>query len=427
MELEEGDDLKFSTTVPAADIDILSYVNSKFVYVEKHIKRQINALYMDVIAKKCALERKVLGNTLSIGAQKPEEFALRLKGRPGYIGILAGEVIYVAKCTPTLVDQRETKDCFNELPVSRNGEALFLTPRTRILTNIAVKIPCDEKFPPVCFINDQYVKFLPVREIAETPNILKPEINLDLKYNETKFIIRAGIYTPRIAQLIKERTMFPIEQMAVLSTVALGMLGRDVPDQLSIVPFLENEEVEGVLTKTWGKVWGKFLIFGTASAGIMGLYIIGRIVKFILDTGIHALTLYEIYGFSFHLLGAVWDSVTQLLLHWGNSQDQNTKKRKFPWSRKSANSETISIPTEQISSQPINNAEKPSYECPEEIRSQPYTQTSSHQHPSAIPRSLSRTSVTNPPNHYPARRSSFYEHAQLYPSNDLFSYRPGPV
>lgn len=332
----------------------------------------------------------------------------------------------MAKCTPTLVDQRETQECYNELPVSRNGEALFLTPRTRILTNIAVKIPCDEKLPPVYFINDQYVKFLPVREIAETPNILKPEINLDFKYNETRFIVRAGIYTPKIAQLIKERTMFPIEKMAVLSSVALGMLGRDVPDQLSIVPFLENEEVQGVLAKTWGKVWGNFLVFGTASAGIMGLYIIGRIIKFVLDTGIHALTLYEIYGFSFHLLGALWDSVTQLLLHWGNSQDQNTKKRKFPWRRQSSNAETIPVPAENLPSQTTNDVEKPNYECPEEIRRQQRTPAPSNI-PSAIPRSLSRSSVANTAIPYPTRGPSIYGHAHLYPGLDFFSYSTGPV
>ena len=67
-----------------------------------------------------------------------------------------------------------------------------------------------------------------------------------------------------------------------------------------------------MLNKTWVGVWGKFLVSGTASAGVISIYILGKIVKFILDTGIHAVALYEIYGFSFHLLGAVWDSVTQL-------------------------------------------------------------------------------------------------------------------
>ena len=132
VELEEGEDIKFLTTVPTEDLDILTYVNSKFIYVEKHIKRQMNALYRDVITQKCNLEQKVLKNLLSIGAHKPDEFAFLLKGRPGYIGILGGEVMYVAKCTPVLVEQRESKDCFNELAVSRNGEPLIITPRTRI-------------------------------------------------------------------------------------------------------------------------------------------------------------------------------------------------------------------------------------------------------------------------------------------------------
>lgn len=219
--------------------------------------------------------------------------------------------------------------------------------------------------------------------------------------------------------------MFPIEKMAVLTTVALGMLGRDVPQELSIVPFLENPNVQGMLNNTWEKIWGKFLVFGTASAGVMGLYILGKIIKFLLDIGIHAYALYEIYGFSFHLLGAVWDSVTQLSLHWGNSKDQDRKKRSFPWKLRSSGPKPPPKPTDPEFKPSTADAEKSSYELSEEIEQERHQQKQSTVHTfSTIPRARSRrSSLANSSNYLPMGRSSSCEPTQLYPGLDIFCYR----
>ena len=38
--------------LPVENLDIFTYINSKFVYVEKYLKRQITTLYQDVITQK---------------------------------------------------------------------------------------------------------------------------------------------------------------------------------------------------------------------------------------------------------------------------------------------------------------------------------------------------------------------------------------
>ena len=50
-----------------------------------------------------------------------------------------------------------------------------------------------------------------------------------------------------------------------------------------------------------------------------------RLIKLMVDTIIHGYAIYRLYGFSIHLLGAIWNSVTQLLLHLGH---QNKIERK---------------------------------------------------------------------------------------------------
>ncbi|KYN01403.1 hypothetical protein ALC62_07796 [Cyphomyrmex costatus] len=42
-----------------------------------------------------------------------------------------------------------------------------------------------------------------------------------------------------------------------------------------------------------------------------------RTVKLILDTIVHGYALHTVYGWSVYLIGAIWDSLTQLLLHLG--------------------------------------------------------------------------------------------------------------
>ena len=356
VELKQDEILPFQTTVSVENLDLMSYVNSKFVYVEKQLKRHLNTLYRDVIEKRCNLERKVIANTLSIGAQKPDEFALRLKGRPGYIGILGGEVIYVAKCTPVIVQPRETTECYNELPVSRNGEAMFLTERTRILTHIGVRTTCDEKLPTMYFLSGKWIKFLPIRAIADPPTILKPGAEKGFVYEESKYISRGGIYTQAESEKIKERAMFAVVRPGVISTIAQGMLGSNVTQELTIEPFLKKEHVEGLLMNMWGNFWAKFVIFGSTTAGVIGILVVAKLIKFALDTVIHGIALHEVYGFSFHLIGAIWDSVTQLLLHWGNTQGshQKGKIRQKKQANKGSSVETSDHP-EEISREIMEN------------------------------------------------------------------------
>lgn len=50
--------------------------------------------------QKCALEKEVLLNALSLYSIAPDEMAYRIMKTAGYTAIAAGEVIYLIKCIP---------------------------------------------------------------------------------------------------------------------------------------------------------------------------------------------------------------------------------------------------------------------------------------------------------------------------------------
>jgi len=62
--------------------------------VEKHVRTQISQLYRNVLQQQCNLEQRVLKNALALATHSPDAFAYHITQEPGYMAILAGEVIH---------------------------------------------------------------------------------------------------------------------------------------------------------------------------------------------------------------------------------------------------------------------------------------------------------------------------------------------
>ncbi|KAL6431965.1 hypothetical protein ACFW04_007415 [Cataglyphis niger] len=111
----------FNKQTRVANLDIFTYMNSKFVYVEKHIRTQINQLYRNILLQQCNLEQQMLQNALVIATQHlcPHIFAYHLMKGPGYMALRAGEVIHIVKCVPVEVRLARVEECHDQLPVKR--------------------------------------------------------------------------------------------------------------------------------------------------------------------------------------------------------------------------------------------------------------------------------------------------------------------
>jgi hypothetical protein len=120
--------------------------------------------------------------------------------------------------------------------------------------------------------------------------------------------------------------MFPVEKPAMLNTIAKGAMGHYVPlpGSFSMFNLLDDQTLDRIAESTGKRLWRAFTSFGFASAGIMGIILIIRFIKLVVDTLIHGYALHLIYGWSLHLFGAVWTSITNLLLHL--SKNPKTKE-----------------------------------------------------------------------------------------------------
>ena len=307
--------------IATANLDIFAYVNSKFLYVEKYIRGQLNRLYYDVLKSKCELERKVIINALSIATINPAEFGYRIMEERGYLGVVTGEVIHLLKCLQVEVVPRPTKECYDQLPVLRGNDEFFLAPRTRILLRTGTQIHCDKRLPPMYQLNGHWLRFLPDAISADPPEILKPQTKPTWKYNSPETLAIGGIYSEKDTSRLRDMILFPMEKPSVLNKIALGMSGRTINRQgMSLMGFFDEDLLEEIAENTWRKIWSNFLAFGSASAGFIGIILICRLIKLLIDTVVHGYAIYSLYGFSVHLIGSVWNSITQLLIHLGQDR-----------------------------------------------------------------------------------------------------------
>lgn len=73
--------------------------------------------------------------------------------------------------------------------------------------------------------------------------------------------------------------------------------------------------IENVLDKYWAKFLSWTTWLGNITSTFIGIYMIARILKFVIDTIMHGRILYDIYGFGWQLLASFWDSLTTFLSH----------------------------------------------------------------------------------------------------------------
>ncbi|XP_026830965.1 uncharacterized protein LOC113563501 [Ooceraea biroi] len=352
LEAEKGNTFAERRDIPVENLDIFTYVNSKFVYVEKHIRHQMTSLYRDVIQQRCELEKEVLKNTLSFATLQPDEFAYRLMKGPGYMAVTAGEAVHVIKCIPVDVIVRRTKECYIELPVTVRNTSLFITPKSHVLTKMGTIRECSYELPTLYRIEDTWIELIPEPRVRRTSlQQLQPMTSMSWNYLTPGPLASSGIYSQADLDKIRDHIMFPAEKPALLNSMARGITGHVMPDDtMSIYNLLDEASLNKIAESTAKRIWGGFITFGSATAGVFGVLLVVRLIKLAIDTMIHGYALHSAYGCSLYVLGAIWSSLTHLLLYLA----RGTAKRSHTDGRADPKEQRSSEPVETVLSQSLS-------------------------------------------------------------------------
>lgn len=308
------------------NLDMFAYINSKFVYSERHIRNELNTIYIDVLTKICETERDLLQTQLSFAKLDPPGFAFMRTKQPGYTATLLGEILYLIKCVPIEVEIRKADLCFNELPVAYKNRSMFMTPMNHLLQPHGKVVECTSFMTPAYQLLNVWYNLFPVLHKTESPKSLDVNSRFTWSYTDPGNLASAGIYSQQDLDGLKKQIMFPSEREVITNAMVRKILSPGETDQqnLNIGNLMDENKLKKMFSQAWDSAWQAFTSFGLIMSTIMGIIMVLKTIKFLIDTLIHAYSLHAIFGWSIQLLGAFWDVVTYLLIRGHNGRAGRT-------------------------------------------------------------------------------------------------------
>ena len=315
LEGTKGSFFTSQTVTSPKEMDMFAYINSKFVYVEKHVRLQLTDLYKDVVMQRCLLEQRVLRNSLSLATLQPDQFAYDFMKGPGYMAVIGGEVLYIIKCVPIIVKLRQTKECYQELAVSRGEDSYFLTPRTHILKRNGLQVNCNNILPTMYEVEGRWYKFLPKAAESKPPQQLQPKNQPTWEYKSIGNLASSGIYSQEDLDKLRDDVMFPADRPAILNILARKITGQHTnTHSVSLQGLLDVAAIEDMANNAWKKFIHGYERYGMLSAAFFMTIFIIKVLKTFIGTFINMFVLHSTYGCTYHLFGACWGALSNLFL-----------------------------------------------------------------------------------------------------------------
>lgn len=304
------------SSIDPLEVDLFQYANTKLVFVERHLSRELQTMYKHFHERACQLQHQSLQHLTTLAFIAPEEFAWLYTGRPGVTAIVRGEVIYVLECPAVTVQFRQTSSCYQEIPVwNEKNETAFLKPRSRILTTFGTELECSPLAPPLCYLQGTWVSFSPTPTQVPPPRVLTAQPGQVWSDTAPPNLITAGIYSQDTLLKYQQRLMFPISRTAVVNTVAARVAGVPVSSQdLDVSGLIRHGALDILPHSFMERVCGWWGTVSVNLAGIVGLVCAIMIIRAVVNLALGGTFLYRTFGCSVQLLAALCGTVAKYLL-----------------------------------------------------------------------------------------------------------------
>ncbi|CAG9763592.1 unnamed protein product [Ceutorhynchus assimilis] len=269
----------FSQLTKSSDADLITYVNTKFLYVEQSCKRGINSMFAQTVYRRCLLYRKILENRLILMALSPNAVAPLVKNTSGYVAKVAGKVVYLIKCVEITVELRRESHCYEELPVTAYNKSYFMTPITRILQQHGEQTECNALIPSLYNLDNQWVRFDPSPSTGIIPRELEVDAEENYPFMSIKDLGAGGIYTDSEIRRAQNEMIFGLGRNVLNNIIIRKMAGQTVQSQGFSSLNLFDKELENLANSTIQKLYGYFTIIGEWTSGFIGAISIGCVFE----------------------------------------------------------------------------------------------------------------------------------------------------
>ncbi|HBK71150.1 MAG TPA: hypothetical protein DDZ39_05755 [Flavobacteriaceae bacterium] len=286
------------------EINLAVYFNNKADYLYHHQLRQIEDLYREMIINDCKLNREILRTKMALIVTNPNIAAPVIPLGKGVFSRVLGEVLQTFKCKQVEVKINISSDCTHELPVIYKNKFMYLEPVTRLLLPDVIKvkkIKCSPLFSPAYKLSDNTWIVTPsLTPIAPPKRFQLTNLRNAVKFSRLKDLMKSGLYDKKAMEDARKYLLYPQVRDRILTEIVETSLGDGNRPNYELL--LSPNHFEKAAKNVMKKVWGRFLIFGQAIAGLMGIYYVVIFLKTFIEQVTSTYELYKIMGFSWKLI-----------------------------------------------------------------------------------------------------------------------------
>jgi hypothetical protein len=296
----------FQRPVPPTAMKLALYFKQQGGWIVGHFDGKLKDYLAKLLQRRCEEEQKAKETEFQQLAAKQQAAMAgeTIKLGDGLFASASGEAWRRYRCRKVRVVGRNTAKCYDALPVQAsaadlervqtynrvNVTELFLTPHTRLLTPLAVEVPCAAHLAPLYQnVGGQWIQATPALLPAPAPSPLDEAPALPLLPETTEDmdnIIRGGIYTPPQLEDMEDSRRFPLEMAKGASKFAQVVQESfsSYADPEGGDPFWRTAMLHGLpqlptleslATSAIGQVFG---VYGQLTQFVLGTYLIWQTV-----------------------------------------------------------------------------------------------------------------------------------------------------
>ena len=292
----EGD-AEYLDPFPADHLQLAAWIAARDDYITWSMEGKIMQAYRAISRSQCQRKKDILHTQLATSFTNPEG-SHHIHLDHNRFGALVGETLFIYQCQPVLVQPRAESRCTKELPVSLNGHKYFLEPVSRLLKRYGNPVPCSHLMPSKFLTNQgQWIAATPQLMVTSTPEEMT-DIPKGGDFNLTHTdMTEGGLYTTQQVQEFAKLLNYPRAKTVVANT-----LYREACHQNQNEACISFQETLGPLDKPTNlfslKSWIRNFLrdFGDVAAIFVSVYLIGMILKYVVDLVISCVTLRHVVG-----------------------------------------------------------------------------------------------------------------------------------
>lgn len=110
---------------------------------------------------------------------------------------------------------------------------------------------------------------------------------------------------------MQRQIMYPSEREAISNAVVRKILLPDEEDHqhFKLNNLMDENFIQNIFKRTWSKT---LTTIGDLMSAALGLWLICKVVKFIIESILHAYELHGVYGFGWQILLMFYDALTYI-------------------------------------------------------------------------------------------------------------------